>query len=587
MTRNELGEVRRSQAVATFGPGAIIDFRVGGYRGSTVSVVATGLDQWDEGATARGVLHPQSISEPRLERALHVRGFRLAPVQPNESRQEDVLVGVRFPRWLQCPGCDRIGPVTADGYWAGEPGDPRRWCPECSKKRRRVYGVPVRLVAACNRGHLDDFPWSWWAHSGEADHVPQLRLSQGRGSGLASLVVVCDVDPTIARRSLAGSFGERGLGVMCMGRRPWLDSDEHCDRPLRAVQRGASNLYFALMESALTVPPWSDAVQKRLGIYWADIAGQPTQEERRSLIAALHLDQRTGISLEDLIVQVEQRMKRMESSPDLRTEEYARLSEGIGDSIEADSEFRIEPELIAPELRSTIALLNRVTRLREVRALRGFTRLEPYAGSKDNDRVSKLSSTDKDWLPALEVRGEGVFLALPESALMQWEARPNVSVRLAQLQSRGASGGDEAPSARSVLLHTLGHMVMAELATKCGYSYAALRERVYAGQDMAGILIYTGSADSEGTLGGLARQGRSDHFLAVLRDALRRAEWCANDPLCADGRLSLSDRCSLASCYACVLAPETSCERFNQELDRGFVVGTPEEPSIGYFAAIL
>jgi hypothetical protein len=124
---------------------------------------------------------------------------------------------------------------------------------------------------------------------------------------------------------------------------------------------------------------------------------------------------------------------------------------------------------------------------------------------------------------------------------------------------------------------------MSELSLECGYSLASLRERIYGGDQSAGILLYTATPDSEGTLGGLVRQASGDRFARVALGALRRARWCSNDPLCVDGRLSLSDIHNLAACYACCLVPETSCEAFNRGLDRGLVVGEPGVREIGYF----
>jgi hypothetical protein len=583
MTRDELGELRRSQVVTTFGPGAIVDFRVGGYRGASVSVVAAGLEQWNEQSSGRGLLHPQRISEPRLERALHVRGFRLPPVQPDESRDVDRLAGVRFPRWLQCPRCERLEPDARDGFWASDPGDPRRRCPECSTSRRPVHAVPVRLVVACERGHLDDFPWAWWAHGGTPDHPPRLILTSGSGSGLGSIAVRCTADRCGASRTLAGAFGDDALPLACRGHRPWLEEDEPCDRHFRAVQRGASNLYFAIVDSALSIPPWSDPIQRGLGIYWSDLAEAGSAEERVQLIRLLHLDERIGMSLDDLAAQVEARMNRLDATPDIRGEEYDRFRDATAGSIESDEDFLVETERVPPELRVQVVHLGRVTRLREVRALRGFTRLTAYGGAADDDRVASLSARRMDWLPAFELRGEGIFLALDHNRVAEWEGRPDVRRRFAELVDRDAQRvpGPELP--REVLLHTLGHVLMSELALECGYTFAALRERIYSGPTMAGLLVYTGSPDSEGTLGGLARQGSADRFARVMAAGLERARWCANDPLCGDGRLSLSGSRSLAACHSCALAPETSCERFNRDLDRGLLVGVAGREELGFF----
>jgi hypothetical protein len=412
-----------------------------------------------------------------------------------------------------------------------------------------------------------------------------LRLTSGRGSGLGSILVTCEAEGCNASRSLSGAFGDDALPIGCRGHRPWLERDDSCDRRIRAVQRGASNLYFGLVESALSIPPWTDPIQRGLGIYWSDIAKLETAEERQDLMRMLHLDERIGVPLDELARQVEGRLGRLEQAPDIRREEFDRFRDAAAGELGQDQDFQVEREGVPPEFGGRISYLARVTRLREVRALRGFTRLSAYAGPADDDRVAQLSAQPMDWLPAFELRGEGIFVALDEAQVDNWERREDVRSRHEQLLVReGATTGNVDPP-RLVLLHTLAHVLMAEVALESGYTLAALRERIYAGSDMAGVLVYTGSPDSEGTLGGLARQGTSDRFARVLTSALTRAEWCSNDPLCGDGRLSLSDARSLAACHSCALVPETSCERFNRDLDRGMLVGVPGREALGFLRA--
>ena len=104
---------------------------------------------------------------------------------------------------------------------------------------------------------------------------------------------------------------------------------------------------------------------------------------------------------------------------------------------------------------------------------------------------------------------------------------------------------------------------------------------------MAGIFIYTASGDSEGTLGGLVRQGRRDALPRIFRKAITNAQTCSNDPVCilshGQGRESLN----LAACHACALLPETCCEERNTFLDRGLIVGTFENKNLSFFKGIL
>ena len=140
------------------------------------------------------------------------------------------------------------------------------------------------------------------------------------------------------------------------------------------------------------------------------------------------------------------------------------------------------------------------------------------------------------------------------------------------------------------MLHTLGHLLINELVFTCGYSSASLRERLYVSnsptRQMAGLLIYTAAGDSEGTMGGLVRMARPKLLRTVFESALTNARWCSTDPVCMDAgkRGQGPDSCNLAACHGCALVPETSCEEFNRFLDRGLVVGTLEDTTLGYFS---
>ncbi len=104
---------------------------------------------------------------------------------------------------------------------------------------------------------------------------------------------------------------------------------------------------------------------------------------------------------------------------------------------------------------------------------------------------------------------------------------------------------------------------------------------------MYGVLIYTASGDSEGSLGGLVRQGVQGRIEDTIRDAVRNAAWCSSDPVCIQSLGQGPDSCNLAACHNCALLPETCCENGNRLLDRGMIVGTLEDRSIGFFSDIL
>jgi hypothetical protein len=221
-----------------------------------------------------------------------------------------------------------------------------------------------------------------------------------------------------------------------------------------------------------------------------------------------------------------------------------------------------------------------VERLREVTALTGFTRIASPRDFAEEDVPAKviapLSRKPPAFVPAVDVRGEGVFLQFAEERLAQFcdaNAERENAFRVAHEAWRRRrhiephDGGF--PGLRYAVLHTFTHALMRALALECGYSAASLKERIY------GVLIYTAAPDAEGTLGGLVRLGEPQELERHIARALGQQGLCSSDPLCGD-HVPDKDGTSLhgAACHACLFAPETSCERGNKYLDRSLLVDT-------------
>ena len=239
-----------------------------------------------------------------------------------------------------------------------------------------------------------------------------------------------------------------------------------------------------------------------------------------------------------------------------------------------------------------------------VRALVGFTRLEAFGELTDPDLElpidpAPISRQAATWLPATEVRGEGIFIQFREEELLQWLGKTAVKQRSSQFfeahqkwrKARYIPDPEAGfPGMRYVLVHTFVHALMRQLALACGYGAASLRERIYSrpaerdGGPMAGVLIYTAAPDSEGTLGGLVKLGEPEVLGEHIAQALEAARLCASDPLCAEHPPSQRGQTlHAAACHACVFAPETSCERGNKYVDRSVLVPTMEHEGIAYF----
>lgn len=240
------------------------------------------------------------------------------------------------------------------------------------------------------------------------------------------------------------------------------------------------------------------------------------------------------------------------------------------------------------------ALFEEVESERDVKfaqALAGFSRLEP-AGDDSTAKLVALRRGPAEWVPAAEVRGEGLFLRLSEEKVSEWL----VEGRLLEAQffaahRRWRDQRDLEPSAgfpglRYVLLHSLAHALIRQFSVECGYAAASLRERIYSSgpddeEPMAGILIYTAAPDSEGTLGGLVTLGETANLEQHLDQALEGLEICSSDPLCAETQAFMS--LHGAACHNCLFLPETSCERGNRYLDRTVLVPTMERAEFAFF----
>lgn len=593
---NEVGEVRRSAVVSTFGPGSILDLRA---THGVVSGIHAGLEEWDLRAPLEGQVKNQVIREPRLLKKLDKRYFRLPPVYDRPfgwaGRTPGSLVIRRFPDWLQCPKCESLRPA---GDWEKAPGKADRYCAACTQRQpgqAKVTVIPTRFVVACTDGHIDDFPWDFWVrHSAGCNRPRNLRLSS-RGVGLAGLVVSCK--ECNQERSMKTAFQGKALaGLVCQGRRPWLrTNDSSCVKEgssgeYRVLQRGGSNVFYPVIESALDIPPWTSTKYRLFEGYWDDFVNIEDPTQRLAYMASTGgfraRVEREGLTLEQVAVEFQELLDHAEAidSQKIRVEEFRALSSVIAVK---DREFEHHPSSANASLAGVISRTSRVSRLREVRVLKGFTRIHPpYDPSQPN--LAPLSAEALDWLPAIEVRGEGIFIALNVEAIQDWLKDGLVHARLRPIAEgwrtewSGKFPDQPIPFEASptlILVHSLAHALIRQLTLDCGYSSSALRERIYTADtdsSVAGLLIYTSTSDADGTLGGLQSRAQPETLEKVIWDAMQAMNWCASDPICGLGDLASVDSHSIASCHACTMLPETSCEFNNMFLDRGLLVGATD-----------
>lgn len=621
-TQRPDGELRQSQMITTFGPGSLVDL-VGD------AILIPGLEYWHYTGAGGYEIH-----EPRLAENLRRRGlsrlsrtvpFRSPPISASDDPHRGCGIGaVEFPSWFLCPqrGCERLVHKRDAEY---KNGQRRHRCQHADKPSRLV---PVRFVTACPNGHLDDFPWNWFVHFEQGRcSTPELRLTDKGSGDLSDVEVICE--SCGARRSMAKAKG-RGALPKCHGKRPWLGTyvgdpsvEEECEEPQRLLLRTASDSYFSQVESALSIPQTSKLPDEVLAFFERHherdlhtIESLGDVGMARKFIAPLKeapeaIAKRSDAEFWQLLSTYRAEKESDDASAHVRETEYATITAAPEEKIDAVYEqakhdgqldfYADKPRRDRCPLPPGVRDLVLLKRLREVRVLTGFTRLQSesqniYGEFNLGARRAELSAAS-DWLPGSEIRGEGFLVELDFDALEAWEKRPAVKKREESLRDGFVARfpnyqelGIEFQGARFYLLHTLAHLLITQVSLTCGYAASAIRERIYCSPrgdasvtPMAGILLSTGSAGSEGTLGGLVEQGRLIDY--HLTEALRRSKLCSHDPVCGrqDPTHGTPGRALLgAACHGCLFIAECSCERFNQYLDRALVVPTlgvddPEE----------
>jgi hypothetical protein len=483
----------------------------------------------------------------------------------------------------------------------------------------------MRYVGVCENGHLTDVDWWRWAHSptqtntGPCDRRKQNLKFEARsekGSSLEALIIKCE--NCKSSRDLSDIGQEEALkrvGQSCHGRQPWQprDEEEECDKPLRALLRSQTAVHFSETPSALDLRAEEDpldlelhermeevaidGVGRNLGLESAeefkpyieqianrasDIVGRKINSDQVRDWLAEYYDQE-NVDPDTSILEGEW--------PALTTPTSSRRSSVP--LIVTEREWPAEDDA-DERLSSFIDGVYLVEKLREVRALTGFRRVKPDARSVPPNLGIPSHPA---WLPATEVYGEGIFLKFSNEKLKSWEGdeERRLKDRLAALEAnidqpdRIAARFQPELSvlARFVMVHTFSHLLMRQLCYECGYSAASIRERLYVFLDKAGVLIYTADGDSEGSLGGLVRQGREDRLGLTILSALERSAWCSNDPICRELPPHGLDGLNRAACHACALVAETSCTHMNSLLDRELVVGEGSTGVLGFFRDVI
>ena len=624
--------LRRANLINPFGVGSLHVTRSG------ISLITAGLDYWYEKSDGSSLDDRGEFvrNEWRLEKSLRVNEFRIPPDYrtskgggcEKELNKFITVPALRFPTTHFCPSCRSLESQSLTVR------DPVLLCENCKSKKYTFKLFQVQIITMCEGGHVGEFPWREWVHRSTEPACSQtMRLMPGAGGQQGDQIVKCSCG--LSRRLgniwLSNTDGTTYLSnnllekneepFLCRGTRPWIGDSlgEGCDQHMRAAFRSDSNLYFAKVASSLYIPrSTADVTSDLIAIlecpHFSPLVQLGSEalkngEVDESFLSKALRDNNASELLDFTDDQLIAAIKYLQSvedenreDPDNEDDVSFRYDEfKVLRKQRDESELKIrEPGLEKYEqwLQKYFKNITLVDKLRETRVLTGFSRVNPpdpdNAISNQDFMFRQPPRGEKRWLPANIVYGEGIYLELRENEIKTWETRPEVNQRIQPIieHNQNTNFFQDSTSGTSLfsrffLIHTFAHLLINQLTFDCGYSSASLRERLYVsnipGKEMAALLIYTASGDSDGTLGGLVRMGQPENLEVVIKTALLNARWCSADPVCAELTQQGPNGCNLAACHSCALVPETSCEQFNRFLDRNLVVSGLQGKPRGYF----
>jgi len=607
MSKNDL-RLRSGQLIVPFGIGQIVPNKEG------LSLMIGGLNLWDK-MIAQRARESESINskefelqDERLQKLLGVTKF-IKPFPYYERSQENKklkLPAVVFPQWHYCSYCKIMRKAGLTGV------DPFCIEDECKNKYNKM--IPVRFIAACDSGHIQDVPFEDWAHKNDAVcDKPKLRYAPRAGSGsLSDIFIECinckegaslngllNVTRSESDGMITTSALDSILEIKCEGNKPWIgqegiNSPDSCANHLQVIISGGSNVHYANISSALVLPEINkkEKLNDLLSPYNVDAIEKMSFTQSDDLIISIFSEidsvKEGKTSEKDLLKEVkhyiQEEGKGQEYNDNIIRHEEFQVFKNDNNTKELKSNKQkilgTEHDIFNGLIESVVL----VEKLKEIRVFTGFTRLNSINTANVEERKRFLSNERPQWLPAYEHYGEGIFIEFNLNDLNKINKKLNSHPRIAnyhkaQLQRDPLNYKERDVDNNFITIHTLAHILIRRLCFNSGYGSSSLRERIYYSTNestrMAGLLIYTASGDSEGSLGGLVNQGEISNFKTLFREALIDAQWCSSDPVCSDIGKEIGqgpNNVNGAACHNCCIVPETSCEEFNNLLDRNVLL---------------
>ncbi|MBG98659.1 hypothetical protein CL659_06080 [bacterium] len=613
MARNN-NKIRKSQLINTFAIGSVITTDL------NESLLILANKRW---RIENNLETKQLNDEENLKNLLGVNKF-ISPPNDNGSwtyqygnriwKPSNTFVRtIRFPRWHYCTNikCRAMHKVDCDQY-----------IPQCRNKQQKNCKdrigtqsslIPVRFLLVCTNGHVDDYHFTEHVHDGINEDLHQLEYNtygnDSSTSGIMIKCITCNKQKNMGEALLPDRLGN--INYTCKGYRHWLFEDnlestvEECNQnypeyKIQGIQKGASNFYYAINRSAIWIPKDGSGFSNDTIEQYKILKERRFFENTETIhIQALKyiIDPAMYDTTPELIMQYHEYERTraavtINDMEDIKFNEYTTFNKVPGIPGDKDYEVKIQSlddyESWVETYFDKISLLEK---MRETKAFCGFRRILPYPKNFDNNDSEKINSINGDMneIPAIIVRGEGIFLNFNLDTLDKW--RKDSSLNGYKINQNPQDNLDYESETTFVLLHSFAHLLIKELSLECGYNSSSIKERIYANTEgrshMAGILIYTSDGDSEGSLGGLVRLGKPGNFERIMRNIIQKTSWCSGDPVCSSIGHQGPQKANLAACHNCLIISETSCSHFNKYLDRSTITKTYNSNYENYFKEVL